>query len=108
MITLERFMKITSLIFIVLVVLLPLTSVAEIPEKAFELKPGESSVVYNRDPNAEYFWWDANPQVKAEIEFFDGTKLIAGTDAVFSKKIVAVKFINPTKEVQKVVLKQGF
>ena len=76
-------------------------------EKVFELAPGASSESYRRPEGADYFWWDADPKIEVELTFEDGAKKRTSSEESFSKKIVAVTFINPTKIRQKVILRTG-
>lgn len=73
-------------------------------EWIFELKPESSSEVYKRPAGAEFFWWDTAPEVQVELLFEDGTRLTIGSEEEFSKRIVEVKFINPTAKTQKVMM----
>ena len=73
-------------------------------EWVFELKPESTSQVYKRPADAEYFGWDTAPEVQVELLLADGTRLKAGSEEEFSKRIIEVKFINPTAKIQKVPL----
>lgn len=64
-------------------------------ETEFDVAAHSSSVVYNRPGDAEYFWWDIEPPIDAELVFEDGTRSTVGSDKEFYKKIITVKFINP-------------
>lgn len=90
-----------------LLVLSPGQAQAE-EDTVIELEPGKSSETYHRPEDADYFWWDADSKVTVEITFHDGEKEIASSEKSFSKKIVSVKFLNPTQEKQKITLKTGF
>ena len=86
---------------------LPQVSFAD-DDMEFVVPSGASSETYERPESAEYFWWDSAPEVKVEVTFRDGSKEIASSKKTFSKRITLVKFINPTKTPQKIILKTGF
>lgn len=64
-------------------------------ETEFDVAAHSSSAVYKRPGDAEYFWWDIEPPIDAELVFEDGTRSTVGSDKEFYKKIITVKFINP-------------
>ncbi len=67
-------------------------------EWQFSLPPNSSSEVFQRPKNAEYFWWDTDEAVQVELVFEDGTKVTVGSAKEYSKKIISVKFLNPSKK----------
>lgn len=76
-------------------------------EISFELGAMTASVTYERPKGADYFWWDADSQVQVELTFDDGSIKILSSEETFTKKIVKVKFLNPTTVMQKIVLRTG-